>query len=67
MIIAKLKVTNPDKCPDDVDISGLKFKRHIMAFEGDVIVNDKTYTGQHGTFDFEQEYGFQIIAYETEQ
>ena len=58
------KVTNADlfNSVDDVELNLKSYERH---FQGDVsIVVDgqwKTISGQHGSNDFEDDYGFQIV------
>ena len=57
--MAQVKVTDPDKFGDtEVDVS---LKNYNSAFHGDVEINGKTITGEHGCRDYEQEYGFIII------
>ena len=61
----RLEITDHEKYPEDVDISGLKFYKS-KGFVGDVVIGDKCYTGEHGSFDY-LEHGFQIVAVEHEE
>jgi DUF917 family protein len=54
-----VKVTNAElfnSKVQDVDID-----MHQGGNRGDVTINGKTHTGEHGQFDYEEEFGFQIV------
>lgn len=57
----KVKVTNEEKFGmTEVDLSGLKHRDGSGAFHGDVEIDGKTITGEHGDSDYETDYGFII-------
>lgn len=58
-----IKITNPDLFGEtEVDLSGLKFRDGSGALHGDVEINGKTITGEHGERDYEADYGFIIVT-----
>lgn len=58
----KYIVTNADRFSEnEVDIEGLRYS--TRGYVGTVSVNDKDYTGEHGSHDYEDEYGFVLIRY----
>lgn len=61
----KLEVTNEDRYLNVVDIE-LHLRKQNGVFVGDVSIETtdhplKTWSGEHGSTDYESEYGFRII------
>ena len=60
-----IKITDRQKYNkevDDIDTSGLAYRgtnghNESLGFTGSISINDRTYTGDHGDYDYAEEYG----------
>lgn len=56
----KITITNQELYNEKVDDVELNVVKNSGSFHGDVTINDKTITGEHGSHDYEEEFGFII-------
>lgn len=56
----KVKITNQLLFSESVDYVDVNVRKNSGTYHGDVEINGKCFSGEHGAHDYEKDYGFII-------